>query len=266
MKTAGIIAVSSFALARLVGAAPIVNRQLDVVYSTTTEEVWETTWTTTTIWVDPEVPAATATTTSVAAFYEQPVLSTSTSSTSTTTSVAVSTANVVAPVATSTPQASPTTTTAVYVAPTSTTTSVYVAPVTTTQAAAAVAVQSTTAVPVPTTTSSSTTYSSGTGDHTGDMTYYDVTVGLGSCGISGLNNQALVALATADMANGVNPNANPKCGKTINIYYNGVMKTATVFDTCPGCAAGSIDVTDTLFAAVAPSGDGRVHGVSWSFA
>jgi hypothetical protein len=76
----------------------------------------------------------------------------------------------------------------------------------------------------------------------------------------------LVALSSDVMANGANPNANPKCGKTINIYYGGSVHSATVYDTCPTCSGGSIDLTEALFKAVAPNGDGRVHDVSWSFA
>lgn len=274
MKTASIIAVSSFALAGLVGAAPLINAQNDyIVYTTTTEEVWETTWTTTTIWIDDIVPTGTAKTTSVPAFYEAPKQYGSSTTLSTSTTSIVS-PEVAAPVAASTPKTSPTpspsTTTPVYVAPTPTTTSVYVAPTT---EAPAVVVPTTTAAPVTTTTAAAQSAAapaakagSGTGANTGDMTYYDVEVGLGSCGLPGKNSESLVALAPADMANGANPNANPHCGKTINIYYNGAVTTATVHDTCPGCATGSIDVTDTLFAKVAPNGDGRVHGVSWSFA
>jgi len=102
--------------------------------------------------------------------------------------------------------------------------------------------------------------------YTGDMTYYDVSVGLGSCGWQGSNSQDLVALAADVMDNGANPNDNPKCNMTINIYYNGETHSAIVCDTCPTCSGGSIDVTQELFMKVAPNGNGRVHGVSWSFA
>jgi hypothetical protein len=93
-----------------------------------------------------------------------------------------------------------------------------------------------------------------------------VSVGVGSCGKQGSNSQDLVAIAADVMQNGANPNDNPNCGKTINIYYNGMTHTGTVFDTCPTCDGGSLDLTQELFLKVAPDGDGRVHGVSWSFA
>lgn len=115
-------------------------------------------------------------------------------------------------------------------------------------------------------TSSSVSGSGSTsGQYTGDMTHYDPSGGLSSCGWQGYNYQDIVALSIAMMQNGPNPNTNPKCGKTINIYYMGNTHQATVFDTCQACSYGSIDVTEQLFNKVAPGGDGRVSGVSWSF-
>lgn len=37
-----------------------------------------------------------------------------------------------------------------------------------------------------------------------------------------------------------------------------------IVDTCWGCGEQDIDVSDSLFYAVAPDGDGRVHGIEWS--
>jgi hypothetical protein len=264
MRTATLIAASSFALAGLVAAAPVEQKR-DIVYSTFTEEVWETLWSTTTVWVDP---TATSVPGSVAGgFFEDP--SSYASTTPTTTSSK-------APVATSSVQAaavpvSSFTSTSVYVAPPApTSTSVYVAPAptpTTTTAAPVVAASPAAAAPaVASSPASSGSSSSTTGTFTGDITYYSVEVGEGSCGSNGLDTDPLVALSHVDMANGANPNANPKCGKKINIYYNGAVHSATIFDTCPSCAEGSLDLTPSLFQAVAPNGDGRVHGVTWSYA
>ncbi|KAB8606216.1 hypothetical protein FH972_025847 [Carpinus fangiana] len=103
--------------------------------------------------------------------------------------------------------------------------------------------------------------------HSGDLTFYDV--GQGSCGLTSSPGEAVVALSTVLMApgNGGNPNNNPYCGKKININYNGKTTQATVVDTCMGCSADSIDVSNSLFESVAGAlGQGRVHGVSWSFA
>lgn len=102
--------------------------------------------------------------------------------------------------------------------------------------------------------------------YNGDITYYDASVGLGSCGWQGSNDQDIVALPADVMQNGDNPNDNPNCGKTIYISYQGNIHGAIVYDTCPTCLGGSIDSTKQLFLKVAPDGDGRVSGVSWWFA
>ncbi|KAL8832465.1 MAG: hypothetical protein Q9170_004876 [Blastenia crenularia] len=101
----------------------------------------------------------------------------------------------------------------------------------------------------------------------GDMTHY--TPGLGSCGHYNdpAKAEPVVALSREIMANGPNPNTNPKCGKKIDIY-NSRTKThhqATVVDTCWACKKEDIDVNVKLFDAVEPKGDGRVHGIQWGW-
>ena len=51
------------------------------------------------------------------------------------------------------------------------------------------------------------------------------------------------------MANGGNPNTNPKCGSQISIRNpaSGIVIQATVVDTCVSCAMYDIDVTSSLF-------------------
>lgn len=41
--------------------------------------------------------------------------------------------------------------------------------------------------------------------------------------------------------------------------------TATVEDVCEGCAEGSIDLTPSAFAVLAPTSVGRIHDVVWNF-
>ncbi|KAL8715233.1 MAG: hypothetical protein Q9220_001191 [cf. Caloplaca sp. 1 TL-2023] len=99
----------------------------------------------------------------------------------------------------------------------------------------------------------------------GDMTHY--TPGLGSCGVytDPSKHADIVALSREMMANGPNPNTNPKCGSKINIYNEHTKKThsATIVDTCWACKKEDIDVNVELFNKVAPKGDGRVHGIAW---
>lgn len=250
MKTNRIVALS--ALAAIAAAVPLNNKRQEA-YSITTDIVVETVWTTTTVWVEPTADSAPAQ--SVGGFFEsysQPPPSS--------TPVAV-TPSVQSP-APPPPAPTSTSSTSTYVPPPP-------APTTTTTPAPAPQQPTPTyaAPPAATTAASSgSSSSSGQGQYSGDITYYDVSVGAGSCGWQGSNGQDLVAIAADVMQNGANPNDNPNCGKTINIYYNGNTHTATVYDTCPTCSGGSLDLTQELFQKVAPDGDGRVHGVSWSFA
>ncbi|QDS76308.1 hypothetical protein FKW77_002321 [Venturia effusa] len=287
---------ASFAMAALVGAAPLNNKRA-MVYSTATVEEWVTEWSTTTVWEGEATPGASSPT-PVGGFYEvkssaiptpseQPAVKpTSVSSASSSYSTPAAPV-VVSSTSSSISIAPPPTSTPAYIAPT-TLSSTYVAPSpTSTYVAPVVETPKTTAAPVATTSSAdayvapavptskavtpvvaaTSSTSGGSGTSSGDMTYYDVSVGLTSCGLTGSNSDFLVAMNKPDMANGVNPNNNPNCNKYINIYYNGVGPIkGKVVDTCPECASGSIDVTDSLFKAIAPNGDGRVKGVSWSWA
>lgn len=103
------------------------------------------------------------------------------------------------------------------------------------------------------------------GTFTGEVTHWDV--GLGSCGTTNSNSEDVVALAVDMMANPVNPNLNPKCGKTITLINKaaGTTTQAKVVDTCGGCKYGDVDLSPSLFSKVAPKGDGRVGGIQWHF-
>jgi len=237
------------ALLTVLGAAVPLNKRQNA-YSTTTEIIIDTIWSTTTIWV----PSSAAT----GGYNNNNNVVTSTSQTPSSSA------------APPPPPPPPPTTTSTYVPPAVTTsndppTPTYVPPPVTTTAAPYVAPAPANPAPADTSTSGSS-YGSTQGQYTGDVTYYDVSVGLGSCGWQGTNSQNLVAVAADTMQNGANPNSNPLCGKKINIYYNGNVHQGTIYDTCPTCYGGSLDLTQTLFQQVAPNGDGRVHGVSWSFA
>lgn len=65
---------------------------------------------------------------------------------------------------------------------------------------------------------------------------------------------------------GTQSNGNPFCGRSLSIIAaDGSTVQATVGDKCMGCEGDSIDLTDALFKAVRPNGDGRVSGVKWYF-
>ncbi|KAK0927981.1 hypothetical protein LTR48_002154 [Friedmanniomyces endolithicus] len=212
-----------------------------------------------------------APTTPSTSVYVAPTTSTSvyvapTTSTSVYVAPTTSTSVYVAPTTSTSIYVAPTTSTSVYVAPT-TSTSIYVAPNTSTPAASITlstyqaAVSTTAAATTAAAAASGTTPSGAT--YTGDITHYDV--GEGSCGWTNSDSEAVVAIPHGMMNNGANPNNNPLCGQMITISYAGATTQAKIVDTCGGCDGAAIDLSPTLFTTVAPSGDGRVHGVEWWF-
>lgn len=260
------------ALISMVAAVPLQQNKREVVWETKVEEAYVTVDVTTTIWLNPGetppvVPAGGAEspghyghgnhghkpkttsrikhTVTVPAPSEQPTE--------------------VTPV--------PETSTSPYVAPVPTTTTTPVAPVPTTSAPTTPApVESTAPVESstpPAYTAPQPTQPSGGAPSgqtfTGDLTYY--APGLGSCGETNSDSEAIVALAENMMsamtpASG-NPNDNPLCGKSITISYGGKTATAKIMDTCPGCANGGLDLTSSLFEVFAPLGEGRLTGMKW---
>lgn len=278
------------ALAMTANAVPFGKR--DIVYNTETSMVFETVAITTTVWVD--APTATEALGSLSSVYMAPnstQLGNSTQVANATTST-FNLANTTSTVYDFAPSTSavefiptPATTdevqpevTSVYVAPAPPATEEYVAPApaTTEEYVAPAPTEEptpTSAAPVapvyeaPAETSPSTNENSAASGevYTGDITWYDP--GLGSCGETHGASEDIVALPHGIMTpqNGANPNNNPLCGSMITITYNGASHQAEVVDTCGGCEGGSIDLSPTLFEKVAPNGDGRVSGVSWSF-
>lgn len=73
--------------------------------------------------------------------------------------------------------------------------------------------------------------------YSGDMTWYDPSVGPTSCGTLHGPNELIVALSPGMMNSVGNPNNNPRCGKTIGIWNPQTNQEhyATVVDTCFGC-------------------------------
>ncbi|KAI0044265.1 hypothetical protein FA95DRAFT_1497387 [Auriscalpium vulgare] len=90
----------------------------------------------------------------------------------------------------------------------------------------------------------------------GRGTYY--ATGLGACGFNNVDSDLIVALSTADYAGGAH------CNQMITITANGKTASAQVRDECPGCGAGSIDMSPSLFQKFASLDVGVVQ-VTWSF-
>ncbi|KAI0144586.1 RlpA-like double-psi beta-barrel-protein domain-containing protein-containing protein [Xylariaceae sp. FL1272] len=90
----------------------------------------------------------------------------------------------------------------------------------------------------------------------GQMTWYEP--GLGACGFTNNRDQAVVALNTADYANGAH------CGQWITIQGNGKQTAGMVVDLCPGCGSGGVDASPAIFDDIAPLDQGVV-AINWFF-
>ena len=100
----------------------------------------------------------------------------------------------------------------------------------------------------------------------GKMTNYQVSAGTTSCGTNHADSELVVALSLTLMQENWpgNPNHNPKCHDSINIWNpdtKKLIRDIRVVDSCRGCGKYDIDASDALFAAVAdPALD---HGDGW---
>ncbi|KAI1270745.1 hypothetical protein F5Y18DRAFT_21011 [Xylariaceae sp. FL1019] len=236
---------------------------------------WETVWETVTVIVDDETTSTVLPTTTSGApgefFQPSTTTSTSISSTSTSTSEVVvaetptsKKAAPTTPTTTSTPPPPPSTTSTSSTWTTLSTSSTFSSSSSSSSSTPVVEPITTSIAPSPSTTSSepaatTTASSGGSGggkEYSGEITYY--AVGLGACGYddSGKDNSMpIVAIAVGDwgaygtMATnaGIDMPLNPWCGKELTITANGKTVKGQARDQCPGCASGSIDVSEQIF-------------------
>ena len=99
----------------------------------------------------------------------------------------------------------------------------------------------------------------------GRLTFQDSdSPGVGACGtaLGGSDVAVSECLWTA-----ANPNADPLCGRTINMASNGVTIQGVIRDKQPGsCAPGNAEVLPNTFVKFGYSLDKGVAGITWSFA
>ncbi|PVU91698.1 hypothetical protein BB559_004019 [Furculomyces boomerangus] len=115
--------------------------------------------------------------------------------------------------------------------------------------------------PVPTTNTD--------GIFTGDGTYYDPGVGIGSCGLLNTTSQLVCALNYKQYGTNPNPNKAECCGKCALVSYTpptGPKKEVKVqiVDRCPVCEFGSLDLSSAAFEKLAPLTVGRIK-ISWKY-
>lgn len=95
----------------------------------------------------------------------------------------------------------------------------------------------------------------------GKMTYYSP--GQGSCGVTNIDSDMIVAVSPSVFGTYANPNASPACKKTMTIKCNGKTVKAAVKDRCAGCGAKDIDVSPAVFQVCGALSTGAMT-VSWS--
>ena len=98
--------------------------------------------------------------------------------------------------------------------------------------------------------------------YTGDATYYTLYKNAGAMGSCG------TPLPPGNMLVALNPQMNAgNCGKCIEVQKadgTGEKVKVTVWDTCPECSQGSVDLSDVAFEKLQPLSVGRFQ-VKWRF-
>ncbi|KAJ1889605.1 hypothetical protein LPJ66_007945 [Kickxella alabastrina] len=120
--------------------------------------------------------------------------------------------------------------------------------------------------PVSTSQSSADGGGSDTGGETfsGDGTYYNPSVGTGSCGKLNSDSELVAAINAPQYGTDANPNNAAVCGKCILVKGpNGQVKV-TVVDKCPPCKQGDLDLSPAAFEQIAEFDQGRVP-ITWQF-
>lgn len=243
MKASGIVALTLLSAA---AAAPhnhhvqLHQNKRDMVWVTEVDEVIETVYQTTTVYVNP----GEAIPTSAPAAMTTPLVS-----------------------STPTPIPTSSSSSSTYVAPTSlvpvvstSSTSLYVPSSTAVVQSSAAPAASSVAVQAASVASASASTSTSSDKHTAHLTYYSPDVGTSFCGPVYANTEPVVALAAGQMSQDM-------CNKKIKISFGGKTVDGYIGDKCPGCPGTyGLDLSPSLFAALTPLTAGIMDGAEWWFA
>ena len=96
--------------------------------------------------------------------------------------------------------------------------------------------------------------------HSGDGTYYSVSVG--ACGWTNTDTQLVAAVSTTVYGYQANPNTAPICGQCAVVSFGGNNVKVTIVDKCMGCLPDDIDLSPAAFSAIASQILGRIE-VTW---
>ncbi|QRV76345.1 hypothetical protein RhiJN_04360 [Ceratobasidium sp. AG-Ba] len=110
--------------------------------------------------------------------------------------------------------------------------------------------------------------SGGSGQYSGDATFYGT--GLGACGFPNKDTDFIAAASKLlfdgfEGYTGGNPNNNPICNKKVKAFYQGKSVTVTITDRCEACSKFALDFSPSAFSQLADQSIGRLHGMTWSF-
>lgn len=96
--------------------------------------------------------------------------------------------------------------------------------------------------------------------YAGRATWFDTSVGIGACGQQSSNSDHIVALNSAQYHSGAH------CYSKIRIHNHksGAIIEASIFDECPTCNWGDLDLTPDTFKAIANLDDG-IAEIRWYF-
>ncbi|OMJ10521.1 Papain inhibitor [Smittium culicis] len=101
----------------------------------------------------------------------------------------------------------------------------------------------------------------------GSGTYYDPSVGAGSCGSVHKATELVAALNINQFEATSNPNNSPSCGKCAVVRSksegSGEVKVR-ITDMCPGCKKWGLDLSPAAFKKIAREDKGRVE-IEWEF-
>ncbi|CAE6466918.1 unnamed protein product [Rhizoctonia solani] len=104
--------------------------------------------------------------------------------------------------------------------------------------------------------------------HNGWATYYNPSVGIGSCGWQNQDYEWVAAVGTSlfqEMMIDANPNHSQACGKTATVTYGSKSIIVGIVDRCYACGYNDIDLSPSAFQQFAALGVGKLNGVSWKF-
>jgi expansin (peptidoglycan-binding protein) len=94
-------------------------------------------------------------------------------------------------------------------------------------------------------------------EESGEATYYAATGGAGACGIDPPDDYMVAALNGEEYSKA-------NCGKCASVKGPTGTVVVKIWDKCPGCSSGDLDLSEQAFGKIAQLSAGRVK-ITWHF-